>query len=131
MRGRTWAACGAVFLSLALSSTASAQFTPGARSLGDVYLPNLGNGGYDAQHYDLTIDYAPVAHSMVASADITLRATQGLSSFSLDFVPYYTVSSVKVNGVDAPFARDDASVYKQNSSSPRPRASPTAPRSTS
>ena len=37
MRGRSWAAIGGVFLSLALSSTASAQFSPGSRSLGDVY----------------------------------------------------------------------------------------------
>ena len=45
MRGRSWAAIGGVFLSLALCSTASAQFSPGARSLGDAYYPNIGNGG--------------------------------------------------------------------------------------
>ena len=54
-----------------------------------------------------TIDYDPIAHSMVSSTDITARATQGLSEFSLDFVSYYTVSSVKVNGVDATWTRDD------------------------
>ena len=71
------------------------------------FLQHIGNGGYDAQHYDLTIDYDPIAHSIVSTTDITARATQGLSEFSLDFVPYYTVSSIKVNGVDATWTRDD------------------------
>ncbi|HEX6024516.1 MAG TPA: hypothetical protein VFZ00_21175, partial [Solirubrobacter sp.] len=67
---------GAVMLSLALVSTAQAQqFTPGARTLNDRLLPLIGNGGYDVQHYDLTIDYDPVANTMVSSADITIRAT--------------------------------------------------------
>ena len=81
----------------------------GARTLGEPYefLQHIGNGGYDAQHYDITIDYDPIAHTMVSTTDITARATQGLSEFSLDFVSYYTVSSVKVNGVDATWTRDD------------------------
>ena len=63
MRGRSWAAIGGIFVSLALSATASAQtYTPGGRTLGDV-LPELGyigNTGYDAQNYDLTLNYDPV-----------------------------------------------------------------------
>ena len=109
MHGRIWAVvCGAL-IGLVLAAPASAQFSPGARTLGEPYLflQHIGNGGYDAQHYDVTIDYDPVAHSMVSSTDITARATQGLSEFSLDFVSYYTVSSVKVNGVDATWTRDD------------------------
>jgi aminopeptidase N len=113
MRGRSWAAIGGVFLSLALCSTASAQFSPGSRGLGDVYLPALGNGGYDAQHYDLSIDYDPVAHFMTSSVTLTARATQGLSEFSLDFVDYYAISSVTVNGAAATFTRDvDAATFK-------------------
>ncbi len=113
MRGRSWTAIGGVFLSLALCGTASAQFSPGARTLGDPYLPHAGNGGYDAQHYDLTIAYDPLAHSMNSSAKLTLRATQGLSEFALDFVGYYAISSVKVNGADAAFTRDiDAAAFK-------------------
>jgi aminopeptidase N len=109
MHGRTWAAiCGAL-IGLVLAAPASAQFSPGARTLGEPYLflQHIGNGGYDVQHYDITIDYDPIAHSMVSSTDITARATQGLSEFSLDFVSYYNVSSVKVNGVDATWTRDD------------------------
>ena len=107
MRGRSWAAIGGVFLSLALSSTASAQFSPGARSLGDVYLPALGNGGYDAQHYDVSINYNPATHFMTSSATMTARATQGLSEFSLDFLADdFTVSGVSVNGAAATWTKD-------------------------
>jgi hypothetical protein len=117
MHGRTWAAiCGALIGLVLAAAPASAQFSPGARTLGEPYLflQHIGNGGYDVQHYDVTIDYDPIAHSMTSSTDITARATQGLSEFSLDFVSYYTVSSIKVNGVDATWTRDDdMAVYKQ------------------
>ena len=116
MHGRTWAAvCGAL-IGLVLAAPASAQFSPGARTLGEPYLflQHIGNGGYDVQHYDITIDYDPIAHTMVSSTDITARATQGLSEFSLDFVSYYNIASIKVNGVDATWTRDDdMAVYKQ------------------
>lgn len=66
------------------SKPAAAPFTAGTRSTGDPYFPTLGNGGYDVQHYDLTIDYNPATNTMVSKADLTIRAKQGLSEFSLD-----------------------------------------------
>ena len=106
MHGRTWAAvCGAL-IGLVLAAPASAQYTPGARSLNDVYLPKLGNGGYDALHYDITFDYDPVADNVLASADITLKATQALSEFSLDFRGL-NISAVTIDGVAATFTRDE------------------------
>jgi aminopeptidase N len=106
MQGRSRAAVGGVLIALLLAAPASAQqHTPGSRSLGDVYLPVLGNGGYDAQHYDLTIDYDPATNTMMSTADITLRATQGLSEFSLDFRGL-NVTSVEIDGVAAAYARD-------------------------
>src|SRR3954454_5929488 len=99
MRGRSWAAIGGVFLSLALSGTANAQqYTPGGRSLGDRLLPNLGNTGYDAVNYDLTIAYDPATNVMTSSADITQRATQNLSEFTLA-LRGLNVTSVTVDGV--------------------------------
>ncbi|MCC7373738.1 MAG: M1 family metallopeptidase [Verrucomicrobiales bacterium] len=71
-----------VFISPA--AVIGASFSPGARSAGDPYLTTLGNGGYDVQHYDLTINYDPTANTMVSQADLTIRATQDLSEFSLD-----------------------------------------------
>ena len=108
MRRWSLAATVGIVLSLALAGTASAQFSPGARVAGDPYYVNTGNGGYDAQHYDISINYAPANHSIIATTDLTARATQGLSEFSLDFVDYYNVASVTVNGAPATF------VYDQN-----------------
>src|SRR4051794_8761751 len=94
------AAVGGVLMSLLLSSTASAAYSPGARSLGDPLFPTLGNGGYDAKHYDLTIGYDPVSNVMTSSTDITLKATQDLSQFSLD-LRGLTVTGVTIDGVTA------------------------------
>lgn len=89
---------------LLLPNLASAQFSPGARSAGDPYLPAIGNGGYDVQHYDLTINYNPVANTMVSRADITIRATQGLSEFSLD-LRGFPGATVSIDGVAASVTR--------------------------
>ena len=105
MQRRSWAAIGGVVLSLVLGSTADAAYTPGARSLGDTLFPALGNGGYDVQHYDLTLGYDPAANAMVASADITQRATQDLSEFTLDFRGM-TVTGVTIDGAAATFTRE-------------------------
>ena len=75
-------------------------------ALGDRLLPTIGNGGYDVQHYDLTINYDPVANTMVSSTDITMRATQALSEFSLDLHRNLTVAGVTIDGVAATVARD-------------------------
>ena len=108
MRGRPLAIVGGLLASLALSVPASAQFSPGARTLGDRLLPTIGNGGYDALHYDVTLNYDPVANLMLpgSATDITMRATQGLSEFSLD-LRAYTVSEVTIDGVPATTARVD------------------------
>ena len=34
----------------------------GSRSLGDPLLPQLGNGGYDARHYRIELDYDPATN---------------------------------------------------------------------
>ena len=43
------------------------EFTPGARTLDDPLLPQIGNGGYDARHYEIELDYDPVANSFDAA----------------------------------------------------------------
>jgi len=105
MQGRGWAALSGALIALVLAAPASAQYSAGSRSLGDVYLPLLGNGGYDAQHYDLTIGYAAATNTIDAEADLTLRATQGLSEFSLDFRGL-NITSVEIDGVAATWSRD-------------------------
>jgi hypothetical protein len=82
------------------------KFTPGARSLGDPLFPQIGNGGYDALHYEIELDYDRednVFDSAVTT--MTATATQDLSRFSLDFQDL-PVDSVTVNGAAAAFVQD-------------------------
>ncbi len=79
-------------------------FAPGAESVGDRLFPALGNGGYDAQRYDLVLAYAPAARTLAGTTTITALATQNLSRFSLDFQGF-AISSVTVDGAAAAAAR--------------------------
>jgi hypothetical protein len=84
------------------------NFTPGARSLSDPLLPQIGNGGYDAEHYDISLNYDPVNNNFI-SASTTMKAvaTQDLSELSLDFQDL-PVDKVLVNRAAATFSRVDA-----------------------
>ena len=48
--------------------------TAGARSLGDPLLPQIGNGGYDVNHYRIYLDYDPATNAF-DSAKTTIRRT--------------------------------------------------------
>lgn len=80
-----------------------ARFTAGADGSGDPYFPYAGNGGYDVQHYDLALRYAPPTDPTVLTgrlsgvATITLRATQDLQSLNFD-LRGLDVTSVNVDG---------------------------------
>lgn len=91
------------------SETASppAPATPGAAGVGDPYFPELGNGGYDVTHYGLTLDYTPATGRLDATARITARARQRLSSFNLDLAGL-TVGRVTVDGEPARVRRAEA-----------------------
>nr|WP_055506939.1 M1 family metallopeptidase [Nonomuraea pusilla] len=79
---------------------------PGAPGAGDPYFPDQGNGGYDAGHYDLALDYNPSSNQLDGVATIAARATQALSRFDLDLVRTLTVRSVTVDGAPAAFTQD-------------------------
>lgn len=94
----------------------------GARTSGDAMFPNVGNGGYDALDYDVSLSWSPtgVASGLItgdittATTTMTAKALSPLRSFSLDFEGM-TVSAVTVNGVPAAWERDidaDAVKYK-------------------
>lgn len=74
--------------------------TPGATGVSDPYFAGLGNGGYDVQHYALTLDYDPKTRRLKGTAEITARATQDLSAFNLD-LHAMTVDSATVDGEKA------------------------------
>jgi aminopeptidase N len=91
-------------------SAAQAQsgFTPGAPGAGDPYFPDMGNGGYDAQHYSLSLTYDAGTKAIDAHAKIRARATQNLSRFNLDFLGPLKISSLSVSGRKASFQRTGA-----------------------
>lgn len=69
----------------------------------DPYWPYDGNGGTDALHYDVRVFYNFDESVLAGRTIVTMRATQDLSSFSLDLL--LPASSVKVNGRAARFSR--------------------------
>ncbi|MGW2685448.1 M1 family metallopeptidase [Streptomyces sp. NPDC001414] len=83
------------------AAPAPAQGAPG---IGDPYFPELGNGGFDARHYDLDVAYNPDTDRLDGVTTLTARATQNLSSFDLD-LQKLEVARVEVNGRNARFTR--------------------------
>lgn len=79
--------------------------TPGAPGVGDPYFPDLGNGGYDVDHY--TLDLAWLADEGVLDGVTTIEAaaTQDLSRFDLDLVGM-DVRSISVDDRPAAYERD-------------------------
>jgi aminopeptidase N len=99
-------AIGASLSIAAAAPAAAAPPTPGALSLGDSLFPTLGNGGYDAEHYDFDLSFG-AAPTDPATGSITMvaGATQALSQFSLDFAGG-ALGAVSVNGKTARFTRE-------------------------
>jgi aminopeptidase N len=81
------------------------QGTAGARSAGDSYYPNSGNGGYNASNYVVAITYDPKSHHLDGDTTITAKATQNLDEFSLD-LEGLDVRTVTVDGRAAQTERD-------------------------
>lgn len=77
---------------------------PGARTTGDPLFPQVGNGGYDATHYEIALDYDPASNTFAdgTSTAIDAVATQDLTELSLDFQDL-AVSEVLVDGEPAQF----------------------------
>ena len=94
-------------------TTPTPVFTPttvgvkGSPGIGDPYFPQLGNGGYDVQHYTIALNVDPIANTVTGSTTITANATETLSSFNLDFLGL-AVDSVTVNEVEATYSRSDS-----------------------
>lgn len=111
MRRASITATAVAIASLALAPSALAQdFLPGSGSLKDPLFPQIGNGGYDAESYDVDLRYSPDENRLETGTvtTMTATATQGLSRFSLDFQRDLEVSAVSVDGVDAAFEQRDA-----------------------
>ncbi|GGQ05771.1 M1 family metallopeptidase [Streptomyces roseolilacinus] len=103
-RGPASASLAALLLLSTAGCTGGVTGTPGAAGLRDPYFPRLGNGGYDVRHYALTVAYDPATGRLDGTAEITARATQGLSSFNLDLAGL-TVHGATVDGDPASVRR--------------------------
>ncbi len=81
--------------------------TNGGRSIGDSYIPELGNTGYDVQNYTLQLalrpDLARVSGSVTIEAVVTFN---NLTTMSLDFIGY-EITQLMVNNVSATFKREE------------------------
>ncbi len=78
---------------------------PGPAGLGDALFPQLGNSGYDVQHYDLDLSVDVPGNTITATATISATALTALDSFHLD-LKGLIVSSIEVNGEPVPFTRE-------------------------
>jgi aminopeptidase N len=91
------------------NTTTTSTGQPGAAGIGDPAFPQLGNGGYDVQHYELelTINEMPKWTLPAVSSVITItaQATQQLNAFNLDFQGF-EISDVLVDGQQAAYQRD-------------------------
>ncbi len=92
-------------LLLGFSTFVFAQ-TAGSSSLNDPIFAFMGNGGYDAQDYDIALKISSDHQTEQGATTMTAVATQDLSGFNLDFGSM-TVTSVIVNGDMAGFAQAD------------------------
>ena len=86
-----------------------------AEGLGDSFYPFLGNGGYDALHYEIDLDVDPAANTISALTSITAQATEDLKTFNLDLLGL-EVHSVAVDGAQAEFWRSGHELTIQPSS---------------
>jgi aminopeptidase N len=87
---------------LVATPAAARPYGPGSTMGGDPYFPQAGNGGYDVQHYDLTLAYDPETGRLDGTAVITLKTTADLDSFSLD-LRRLTATSVRIDGKTVTF----------------------------
>jgi aminopeptidase N len=74
-------------------------------SIGDPYIPELGNRGFDVRHYTLKLALDPALGQIQGAAwlEVMVRA-EGLAQLSLDFAGF-EISEITINGAAADFHR--------------------------
>ncbi|MFK4089740.1 M1 family metallopeptidase [Kribbella sp. NPDC020789] len=106
------AAAAVLSTALILGSSLGAQAdggefpaTPGAAGLGDAIYPNLGNGGYQADRYDLDLSYDAATKLVAGHVKIVATTTQNLSAFNLDSFGL-DITELRVNGSTELYKQD-------------------------
>lgn len=83
----------------------------GSPSLGDPYTPDLGNTGYDVQHYHLQLAIDPASSTIAGTTTLQAQTTKpNLRQISLDFIGF-EISAVTVDGAAATFRRDEGKLW--------------------
>lgn len=83
------------------------EIAAGGRSIGDPYAPELGNTGYDVQHYTIQMALDPAVEELNGTVTIEAEAAvANLGEMSLDFIGF-EIESLLVDGVPASFSRED------------------------
>ncbi|MCU0480881.1 MAG: M1 family metallopeptidase [Anaerolineae bacterium] len=78
----------------------------GAEGIGDPYYPSMGNGGYDVQSYDITLDVDMENQQLSGTVIISAVTTQALGQFNFDFAQL-TISTLLVNDEPAEYQQQD------------------------
>lgn len=78
----------------------------GASGLGDSYFPDIGNGGYDTEHYTINLSWDDETNEIAGTTTVLAKANVDLSGFNLDFLGF-EIEHVLVDGEDAAFTRED------------------------
>ncbi len=93
-----------LLLLLCVGSVLAQDATIGDSGIGDPYFPQMGNGGYNVQHYNLDFDVDVERNFLQATVTIEALATQNLTQFNLDFEGL-TILELLVNGEAASYER--------------------------
>jgi len=73
--------------------------------IGDPYFPGVGNPGYDARNYVISLDVDPESGQIIGKTTLEATATADLSTFNLDFLGL-EIDHIKVNDSPATYSRD-------------------------
>ena len=84
---------------------ATTQAVTGSPGAGDPFFPSAGNGGYDVQSYEISLDIDPASGRIAGTDVITATALQDLAGFYLDLMGL-DVSGVQVDGGTASWERN-------------------------
>lgn len=104
MKSSTWRRAAAISTVVLLpTGSAFAAVPGGSAGIGDPYYPNYGNGGYDAEHYSIAVEYDRPKNMVKGQTTIFAKATQPLGRFNLDLA--LRAKLVRVNGRPAKFTQ--------------------------
>lgn len=108
-RGRVATALAVALLGLTLTPAGAGNVplpAPETFEPPDPYYPNLGNAGYDVEHYDISLSYSPPDQNLRGSVLIRATAARRLTYFNLDLIGM-TVERVEVDGKKARSSRTE------------------------